>query len=211
MIAGYMATTELILRARPQQARSQATMERLLEVAEALLIEVGIDGFNTNLLAKRAGVGVRALYRYFPNKWAVLVELGNRSYKLERIWVDNLDAFQPGADWRAGIDQVIDGFYAAARLHPGYAALRAVSQISPQLREIDAENNRQFEREVAQTLKRLGLATDERRLRILSQVLIETSGRLLDLALQADAEDAALLIDELKRIMRDLLGHYLGA
>jgi hypothetical protein len=62
-----MSGPQLAPRARPQQARSQATVERLLQVSAELLEEVGVNGFNTNLLAQRAGVAVRAIYRYFPS------------------------------------------------------------------------------------------------------------------------------------------------
>ena len=58
-------------------------MERLLQVSAELLEEVGIDGFNTNLLAKRAGVAVRAIYRYFPNKYALLKAVGERLMEAE--------------------------------------------------------------------------------------------------------------------------------
>ncbi len=62
-----MPNVDLIPRKQPQQARSGITIQRVLEEAELLLVEQGMDGFNINVLAQRAGVGVRAIYRYFPN------------------------------------------------------------------------------------------------------------------------------------------------
>ena len=49
----------------PKQRRAQETYERLLDVAGALLGEVGIERVSTNLIAARAGVTPPALYRYF--------------------------------------------------------------------------------------------------------------------------------------------------
>ena len=53
-----------------------ANLGSILASADArslvVLDEVGVDGFNTNLLAERAGVRVRTVYRYFPNKGALL-------------------------------------------------------------------------------------------------------------------------------------------
>ena len=63
------------LRNVPTQARSRETFEKILATAVELLDELGWDGFNTNLLAERAGVRVSAVYRYFPNKEAVLAEV----------------------------------------------------------------------------------------------------------------------------------------
>ena len=68
-----MTRTDLAQRLAPRQARSRATIEHVLEVSAELLEEVGLDGFNTNLLAQRAGVGTRAIYRYFPNKFAIIL------------------------------------------------------------------------------------------------------------------------------------------
>ncbi|MCH9752850.1 MAG: TetR/AcrR family transcriptional regulator [Alphaproteobacteria bacterium] len=65
-------------RATPNQNRSQKTMERVLNAAAELLEEVGFEGLSTNMICKRAGLTPPALYRYFPNKYAVLKELGER-------------------------------------------------------------------------------------------------------------------------------------
>jgi AcrR family transcriptional regulator len=54
------------------------TYERILAVATELLGEVGIERLSTNLVCERAGLTPPALYRYFPNKYALLHELGER-------------------------------------------------------------------------------------------------------------------------------------
>lgn len=205
-----MVALDLIPRKQPQQSRSRETMQRVLEEAEALLIEQGVDGFNTNVLADRAKVGVRAIYRYFPNKWAILVELVDRSYAREREWVGHLGALKPGDDWRSAVDRMIDGFYAGASASPSYGVLRAACQVSPQLREVDARNVARFETDVADTLRALGMTIAADRQRIIAQIIIEISGRLIDLALKAeDRCDAALLLGELKRMLHDLLAPHL--
>lgn len=205
-----MPNVDLIPRKQPQQARSRETIQRVLEEAELLLVEQGVDGFNTNVLAERAGVGVRAIYRYFPNKWAILVELMDRSNARERDWVGNLRLLKAGDDWRSAIDQMIDGFYQGASNSPSYSVLRAACQVSPQLREVDDRNVASFESDVAEALAALGLAADPLRLGIIAQIVIEVSGRLIDLALKADnPASAELLIGELKRMLHDLLAPHL--
>lgn len=207
-----MVVPDLIPRKQPQQTRSRETMQRMLDEAEALLIEQGVDGFNTNVLADRAKVGVRAIYRYFPNKWAILVELVDRSYAQEREWIGHLGALRQGDDWRSAVDRMIDGFYAGASTSPSYGMLRAACQVSPQLCEVDARNVARFEADVAEALCMLGMVAEPARLRVTAQIVIEMSGRLIDLALKADdPADSALLVNELKRLLRDLLGPLLPA
>ncbi len=66
------------LRSRPTQKRARETFELILTTAAMLLEEVGFDKLNTNLICKRAKMTPPALYRYFPNKYAILEELGSR-------------------------------------------------------------------------------------------------------------------------------------
>lgn len=66
----------LLEKHKPRQARAKRTYEGILAAAAELLIEVGVERISTNLIAERAGITVPALYRYFPNKYAVLHALG---------------------------------------------------------------------------------------------------------------------------------------
>ncbi|GIK48808.1 MAG: TetR family transcriptional regulator [Alphaproteobacteria bacterium] len=63
---------------RPSQTRARHTFEMILAVAGELLAEVGFERLSTNLVCERAGLTPPALYRYFPNKYAILSELGRR-------------------------------------------------------------------------------------------------------------------------------------
>ena len=55
----------------PKQSRAQSTVSAILEGAARVLAERGWAGFNTNVVAERAGVSIGSLYEYFPNKQAI--------------------------------------------------------------------------------------------------------------------------------------------
>lgn len=55
-----------------QQARSRATLERLLRATEETLDEYGLDGATVPRIAKRAKLSPAAIYRRFPDKDALL-------------------------------------------------------------------------------------------------------------------------------------------
>ena len=67
---------ELLEKNKPRQDRAKKTYEAILAAAAQLLMEVGVERISTNLVAEKAGITVPALYRYFPNKYAVLNALG---------------------------------------------------------------------------------------------------------------------------------------
>lgn len=62
-------------RRKPKQARSKEKVDRILAAARDLLGREGVDAFNTNRIAERAGVGIGSLYEYFPNKQAIVTRL----------------------------------------------------------------------------------------------------------------------------------------
>lgn len=66
---------------QPRQARGQRTFDALLDATGYLLAEVGIERISTNLICERAQVTPPALYRYFDDKYAILLALGERLLK----------------------------------------------------------------------------------------------------------------------------------
>lgn len=204
-----MTRTDLAQRVAPRQARSRATIEHVLEVSAELLEEVGLEGFNTNLLATRAGVGTRAIYRYFPNKFAIIVALAERFRDLEREWVGDLKELAGSPDWREAVRQAISGYFSAASRRRGYAALRVASQAVPQLKALDDELSLELARDLAKGLRALGVTVPARHLAALSRTIIEAANRILDVALQCDEAEAKLLVRELQRMIVSLLSQYI--
>jgi AcrR family transcriptional regulator len=184
-------------------------MQRILKVSAELLEEVGIDGFNTNLLAERAGLGTRAIYRYFPNKFAILVAMAEDLRASERAWIGNLRDPASDGDWREAVAKAIDGHFEAASRQPGYAALRAAAFAIHELRELDSLENRELGQDLAAGLTTLGVILDPARMRALCRTIMESSNRMLDIALQSPRDEAALLVRELKLMITSLLENYI--
>lgn len=65
-------------RRSPRQARARATIAAILEAAARILEERGLDGFTTNHVAERAGVGIATLYQYFPDKDAIVLAIAEQ-------------------------------------------------------------------------------------------------------------------------------------
>jgi len=62
----------------PSQVRGQKRVEEILDAAEALIAEIGVDATTTNAIAERAGASVGSLYHFFPSKEAIVQALAHR-------------------------------------------------------------------------------------------------------------------------------------
>lgn len=62
-------------RKTPQQARSKQTREDILSATARLLNRKPLGDVSTNHIAKKTGISVGTLYKYYPNKDAILADL----------------------------------------------------------------------------------------------------------------------------------------
>src|SRR5579863_5824305 len=62
-------------RKTPQQARSRQTRKDILEATAHLLNRKPFDEVSTNRIAKKTGISIGTLYKYYPNKDAILADL----------------------------------------------------------------------------------------------------------------------------------------
>lgn len=67
--------SSLNVRKTPRQRRATHTVDALLEAAAQVLESEGLQGFNTNAVARRAGASIGSLYQYFPSKDALTLAL----------------------------------------------------------------------------------------------------------------------------------------
>lgn len=111
-----------LIRNEPVQARSTARLAALLDAAARTVDEIGYERLTTAMVADGAGASIGTVYRYFPDRIAVLQSLAMRN--VERVG-DAVVAALPGADdWRAGLGRAFDVLVEAFRSEPGFASLR---------------------------------------------------------------------------------------
>ena len=193
-----MATTKPeLLRRAPSQARSKKTFEHILATAAELLDEVGWDGLTTNLVAKRAGVGLQSLYRYFPDKLSIVATIADRVIAKWNLWLDEYDAnapaeIAPGAFWVEGMRD----FMSRLKNEPGGVALRRAMKSSPVLRAMDIEDTKRIAARMAQVGLRRGHCRSAEDAEARFLMLTETAAALIDLYFECDGPVAERLLDE---------------
>jgi len=70
------------IRVEPVQARSAARVNALLDAACETMHEVGYEQLTTAMVAERAGASIGTVYRYFPDRLAVLHAVAARNLEV---------------------------------------------------------------------------------------------------------------------------------
>ncbi len=183
----------------PDQERAQQTVEALLQAAASLLDQVGLEGFNTNLLAKRAKVRVRTVYRYFPNKHAVITLLAQRAIEQWGTWFGEVELLaDPRVRLEAVWPRLIDAYVRGIRALPAGLALRRAMRADDQLRVLDDRDNAVLAARVAQVLKLRWPGASASALRSATRVLLESASAIIDVSLGHPGPAAKALVRSLK-------------
>ena len=112
------------IRVEPVQARSAARVGALLDAACQTMHEVGYEQLTTAMVAERAGASIGTVYRYFPDRVAVLQAVAARN--LERVTQAlraDLAKSQP-ATVNAALHTALDTLTRFFREEPGFRSLR---------------------------------------------------------------------------------------
>lgn len=119
-----MSESTTLLRHEPVQARSNARLAALLDAAAVTIDHVGYERLTTAMVAERAGASIGTVYRYFPDRIAVLQGVAARA---SDRFLENFDsslATEDHSNWWAVTDAVIDEFVSAFTHQPAFASLR---------------------------------------------------------------------------------------
>jgi AcrR family transcriptional regulator len=143
------SSSSTAIRVEPVQARSAARVNALLDAACATMHEFGYEQLTTAMVAEKAGASIGTVYRYFPDRVAVLQAVAARN--LERTLESWVSGFAPmplprsPALWRLLSMRLLR--YSATSLDSApcvwamfwtSARLRALEGETPKLRESSA-------------------------------------------------------------------------
>ncbi len=202
----------LTLRRVPLQARAVATFEQILDSAAILLEEAGFDGFTTNLLSQRSGISTRAIYRYFPNKYALVNELASRMAISWRRELGEENTFaDPTTDWKWLWCRYLDKFVAAVHNTRGGVAVLQAMRSHPELRAVDDAANDDYIAEVAKALRTRKPTISTIQAEAIAKTLLKSTVAIVDATLVEDTITSEMLLAMLKTMHIALLEEHLGS
>jgi AcrR family transcriptional regulator len=116
----------------PVQKRGQQRVEAILDAAEAVFGEMGVEAATTNAIAERAGASVGSLYHFFSNKDAILHALAERyAETMKSVLQRERRIDEPWVPLQELFTGMIATFSALDDTHPGYMAVcRATDRAS---------------------------------------------------------------------------------
>jgi len=201
VVAAAQAAPAFDTKSTPSRRQGRTTFEAILATTGELLAEVGFERLTTNLVCERAGMTPPALYRYFPNKYALLAELARRLMDVQDevflAWLDR------GGSLGRTLDEAVSRnielrkeLLRVTREQPGGMwILRAIRAV-PQLREVRIESRdkvlaRQFE-----NLRPFYPNVSEAQLRVASRLSEEVSYSVIEMLLEDPTLDEDRVIQE---------------
>ncbi len=193
-------------RRTPLQERSNETVQHIFQAASSLLADVPLEEITTSRIAAAAGVSVGGLYRFFPDKQAIIDAIAVQHVEQFRKILLRRVARSALSDGRKFLGKVLDTYVEFLDEHPDFRAIALGRHISPGTREHQSAPDAGPAALVRWFMMwRLGIH-DKDELDVKLRVAIETGDRLIAFAYaQESLEERKRVISELKRMLAGYL------
>jgi AcrR family transcriptional regulator len=192
-------------RRRPVQGRSTETVQKIYEATSRLLGKnIPIEEMTTSQIAMEAGISIGALYRFFPDKQAIVDAVALRRLgEFQAVLLHELMPSMLVADGPALLSRAIDTFVSFVDAHADFRTIAFGGRhISRRTREEHSGADAGATALVKQYMVTVLGFCDSLDLDLRLRVGVETGERLLGFALeQSDSVLRQKIIVEMKRIL----------
>ena len=207
LILGADPSRRRSVRTEPTQRRSSQRLDALLDAAAEIVDESGFERLTTQMVAERAGASIGTVYRYFPDRVAVLYALRERSVHRYRERVADEMARTELASWWTVVDVTLDVSAKMYADEPGFSVVHAAQR---ELAEGDVEP--EFAHRMARLIEaEFGGEGDQAELRFRLGVAMEIGDALISRAYERVVDGDERYLAEAKRLVHDYLAEHLGS
>ncbi len=193
-------------RRAPVQGRSQETVQRVLDATSRLLEGIPLEEITTSRIAQESGVSIGGLYRFFPDKQAIIDAIAVRHVKEFESQVRNKLLRSIPLSGPKFLGAVIDNFVAFLDARPDFRTIVFGRHISAGTREQQIRPDVGAAGLVKQVLALMMGMKDSRKLALKIRIASETGERLLAYAYeQKDVGERKKIVEELKNMLAGYL------
>lgn len=195
-------TGSAAIRVEPVQARSTARVNALLDAASDVMHELGHEQLTTAMVAERAGASIGTVYRYFPDRIAVLQAVASRNLERSSRALALALAGAKATTVVDSLDCAVDALVEVFRSERGFRSLRVGDCLDIRPVTSGRGGNAELARVVRDDLhQRLGLRLDSAG-RLSIETAIDVVDALLARAFLNSERGDSTLIDEARRMAR---------
>ena len=199
-----------LVRRLPVQARSRKKVVALLDAAERLVVERGVEAVTTRDIADAALVPVASLYQYFADKEAVFLALAERHMAEmdEQTLVDLAEARAQGP-LRVGIlvETSMRAFIKVYLRRPAFVEIYLRGRTNPALHAYGRDHNRRIAATLHEVAIEEGLAGPDLP-EAAALHAVELGDRVFQLAFEREADGDDVVIEEGIALLTSYLQRY---
>jgi AcrR family transcriptional regulator len=189
------ATSTTPQRRVPRQERSRRLVEGLLDAAERIVVERGVEALTTRDIAEAADAPVASLYQYFSDKEDVLLALALRDMgemdaqvagdlaELEVLSVSSL------------VRATMMAFVSVYRRRPAFVEIYLRGRTNQAVHRFGREHNLRVAENLRTYAVDAGLAAETLSIKV-AQLAVEVGDRVFQLAYAEDVDGDAELVEE---------------
>lgn len=206
-----LSGTEKRLRNEPVQARSAARLSTLLDAAAYVVDEVGCERLTTAMVAERAGASIGTVYRYFPDRVAVIEGLANRALSRFLARIEQEFDERGQLTLRERVDVIVTMLVEFSRNEPGYRVLRFGDTVEARVTGGIETTETALARQLGESIRRRdpGLHVEDLVFRL--QVALALCEVLVHRAFAQSAEGDERLIAEARTVAAGYLEGFVGS
>jgi AcrR family transcriptional regulator len=196
---------KLSIKTRPTQQRAHDTYEQILAATAQLLGQVGIERLSTNLICQQLGLSPPALYHYFPNKYAIVHELGVRLMQAQdavvATWATPQTLALPAARLQRALAAMLGEMFRFTAQRPeGVWVLRALRAV-PALQAVRIQSHERVSQLFVDAFRQAYPEVDLAGAQVIARVAVDMGSAGMDLLFDAPQFDPAAVADTLAAMM----------
>lgn len=191
----------------PTQARARARRRAILAAANSFVLSGEIEKITTTAIARRAGVPVGSVYRYFDGRVDILDQLYRAAYNdIESELETAQKSIAANISVSDTIQSLLNIFVKAARSHPNFRTLTKWANQHYSLWDVTPGDGSNLAAFIEKTLADGGVAFPPERQVAATKTIVTVVSILVDQSLEEEDENKAqALINELGHLLNRYL------
>jgi len=202
--SGAGAAAKLVRRT-PVQERSNDTVQQILAATSVLLEQKPLDEVTTSRIAAEAGISIGGLYRFFPDKQAILDAIAVRAMEEFQTGLEQELSQSFPEDGTALLALVIDAYIRFLDARPDFRTIAFGHHISPSTRRRQVQPDIGPSGLIKNFMMNLLGVTETAELDIRLRIASEAGERLITYAYEQSPDDRKIVVEEMKRLLAGYL------